>query len=123
MFGRESSFIDLLKLIQFDSVEEEIISEDEVSEAEEGDDLTELDVSNFDDKRKVSQGIARESVLREQAIQKRIFDAKVHQKRYIYDYNILPDLLASAMPSTDTSCPYSGLWPSVGKQLSWKFEI
>ena len=68
MFGRESSFIDLLKLIQFDSVEEEIISEDEVSEAEEGDDLTELDVSNFDDKRKVSQGIARESVLREQAI-------------------------------------------------------
>ena len=66
MFGRESSFIDLLKLIQFDS--DEIISEDEVSEAEEGDDLTELEVSNFDDKRKVSQGIARESVLREQAI-------------------------------------------------------
>ena len=54
MFGRESSFIDLLKLIQFDSVEEEIISEDEVSEAEEGGDLTESDVFNFDDKGKVS---------------------------------------------------------------------
>ena len=46
MFGRESSIIDLIKLIQFDSVDEDLISEVEVSEAEEGADLTELDVSN-----------------------------------------------------------------------------
>ena len=86
MFGRESAYINLLKLIQFDSVEEEITpSEDEhsLSDVEDIDYLSDFDVSNFENKRKVSQNIARESILREQIIQKRIFDAKVQHKRYI----------------------------------------
>ena len=47
MFGRESPYINLLQLIQFDSVEEEFTSsEEELSEAEERDNLTDFDVSN-----------------------------------------------------------------------------
>ena len=51
MFGRESPYINLLQLIQFDSVEEEFTSsEEELSEAEERDNLTDFDVSNFETK-------------------------------------------------------------------------
>ena len=85
MFGRESPYINLLQLIQFDSVKEEFTSsEEELSEAEGRDNLTDFDLCNFEDKRKVSRNIARESILRERVIQKRIFYAKVHHKRYAY---------------------------------------
>ena len=77
MFGRESSCVNLLKLIHFDSFEEEIdSSEDEHSQNDaQGSD-------DFEEKRKASWNMARESIVREQTIQKRIFDAKVQHKRY-----------------------------------------
>ena len=85
MFGRESSCVNLLKLIHFDSFEEEIdSSEDEHSQndAQDSDDFNEFDYSDFEEKRKASWNMARESIVREQTIQKRIFDAKVQHKRY-----------------------------------------
>ena len=77
MFGRVSSFINLLQLIQFDSVEQEstpseveLIGNDVIDMP--SDYPLQFDSYNFEEKREVSRNVARESIIREHIIQKRI---------------------------------------------------
>ena len=85
MFGRQSRYIDLLEYVQVTDNENYNNEEDNPDADEQATFNVQNEMDNqmldFNTEREDSWNEARESIIREQLKQKRIFDEKVHEKR------------------------------------------